>query len=271
MRKALFGFAIASLMSCLSPVEDATNGPHLLGVYRGDYGAMTRLHGLESELILRLDGTYRFFLVDSNTAVYTSKGGWKAKGNEMVWTGVARSPLYHGVFRIWDTLAAADTSYIRNVTDRGFERLEATVDTLYAPVVQWVKYRQIPAEKPLPEGAFQFTETYLDGIDTTIVDTAVTRLEITRGGPYIQHIFHNGKLYSTDVDSQWTQAGSFVVTSHNHFCSYETDDPYCGDGPSDFEYVARLSDIGDTGFHLWLTRDFTFLLSPYWADFRKAP
>lgn len=262
---------MASLASCLSPDEKAPDVQVLRGTYRGDHGPMTRIRGLESELILDGNGSYRYFLIDSNTAVYTSKGKWKTSEGEMIWTGIARSFLYHGVFKIWDTLAASDTSYLRNVTEAGFERLEATVDSQYASVIQWVKYRRIPDAKPLPEGAFHFSEFYLDGIDTSITDTALIRLEINHNGPYVQSIFHNGKLYSTDVDSQWTQAGSFVVTTSNHYCSYDGGSPYCGKSPSDFEYVARLANIGDTAFHLWLGRDFTFQLFPYWADFRKTP
>jgi hypothetical protein len=232
---------------------------------------MTRIHGMESELILNEDGTFRYFQIDSNTAFYTAKGEWKATGKDMAWSRVSRSYLYHGGFKIWDTLASPDTSYLRNVADSGFERLEVSTDTLYVSVLRWVTYRRITPAGPLPRGTFEFSETYRDGVDTTRTDTGLTRLEITHDGPYVQRIFLNGAVSMTDVDSLWTQAGTFLITTRNRHCEYETGYTACSDAPSDYEYVARLSDVGDTAFHLWIAPDFTYQPRPFWAKFQRVP
>ena len=272
MGKVFLCIAAALLVSCLSPEEDPPpKGFAMTGTFRGDHGAITRLRGFESELIINADGTFRFFLIDSNTATFTFKGKWKGAEREMVWTDIARSYVYHGAFRVWDSLAAPDTSYLRNVTDSGFERLEATLDVKYVSTIQWIRYRRIPAENPLPEGAYIFRETYRNGVDTTLTDTALTRLEIARNGSYIQKIFTNGILTSSDADSQWTQAGTFLITSRNHYCSYESDASYCGDSPLDFEFVARLSHPEENAFRLWIPQGTSFQPFAYWADFRKAP
>jgi hypothetical protein len=217
------------------------------------------------------DGTFRYFQIDSNTAVFTSKGKWKIGKEEMVWSGISRSYFYHGAFRKWDTLTSPDTSYLRKVTDSGFERLEATYDSQFASTAQWVKYRRLPDPNPLPEGAYVFSETYRNAIDTAVTDTDSTRLEITHEGSYVQKLFTNGILASMDVDSQWTQVGNYLITSRNRYCSYDTGSSYCGDSPADFEYVARLEDIEEKGFHVWIPAGSSIQGVSFWADFRKAP
>jgi hypothetical protein len=241
------------------------------GTYRGDHGDITRLHAVESELILSENGTFRYFLINANTAYFTAKGRWSATDQNMAWTRVARSYLYHGGFKIWDTLAAPDTSYLRNLTDSGFERLEVTFDTLDVSVIRWVTYHRISPVKALTEGSYEYTETYRDGYDTTLTDTGRTRLEITRNGPYVQRLFQNGIPSMTDVDSAWTQAGSFLITTRNHHCEFEPGFTACSDAPFDYEYVAQLSEVGDTTFQLWIAPDFTYQPSPYWATLHKAP
>lgn len=271
LRKFIFGFAIPVLSSCLFTVDHTPPTLPLAGTYHGDHGVMTRTYGLESELILDGNGTFRYFLIDSNTAFYTSKGRWKATENDMVWTGVARSYLYHGSFRMWDTGAIPDTSFLRNVSDSGFERLEVTYDTLFISVLRWVGYRLISPEQPLPEGTFEFKETYPDGVDPTLTVTGLTRLELTRNGRYTQQVFRNGVLNMEDVDTLWTQAGTHLITAGNRHCEFEPGYTSCSDAPSDYEYVARLSNVGDTAFYLWMAPSFTYQPSPFWAAFQRAP
>ncbi|MEO6095590.1 MAG: hypothetical protein ABIW76_07890 [Fibrobacteria bacterium] len=272
MLKGYLCLAAVLLVSCLSPEEDPP--PYSLalsGVYRGDHGGITRTRGVASELILNPDGTFRHFLIDSNSATFTSKGKWKTSNKEMVWTQIARSYFYHGAFRIWDTLSAPDTSYLRNVTDSGFERLEATWDTQFVSTVQWVRYHRFPAAISLPQGTFTYTETYRNGIDTSLIDTAETRLEIARSGPFVQKIFTNGGLTSMDVDSLWIQAGTFLITSRNRYCSYDSAGSFCGNSAFDFEYVARLAHIEGGAFDLWIPPGTSYQEIGYWAEFRKAP
>lgn len=259
------------LSACLFEEENAPPVPPRAGAYRGDHGAITRLHGFESELILGEDGSYRYFLIDTNTAFYTAKGRWKASDKEMVCKGVTRSFLYHGGFKTWDTLAAPDTSYLRNVSDSGFERLEVTYDSQYVSVLHWVEYRRLSPVGALPEGAFAFTESHPDGVDSTLTVTDSTRVEITRNGHYVQHTYRNGEPYISDVDSSWTQAGSFLITSRNRHCEYEPGYTSCSNAPLDYEFVARLDDVRETAFHLWLAPGFTYKPVPYWAEFLKSP
>lgn len=270
MRKYLFGLAIPALSACLFSVDGPSKPSPQAGVYRGDHGELTRKVGLESELVLDTDGTFRYFLINANTAEYTAKGRWTGGAKEMIWTGVARSFLYHGAFRYWDTVEIPDTSYLRNVTDSGFERLEVTYDTLFVSVARWIQYRRITPENPLPEGTYEFTETYPDGADTTVTVTGLTRLKIDRNGMYVQHIYRDGVLDMMDVDSSWSQAGTYLITGRNHHCGYEPGFASCSDAPFDYEYVARLSAVGDSAFRLWMGPDFTYQPIPYWADFRKV-
>ncbi len=270
MRKFLFGLAIPALTACLFNEGEPSRAHPQSGVYKGDHGEMTRMEGLESELILDADGTFRYFRINSNTATYTSKGSWKAGEKTMIWSGVARSYYYHGSFRYWDTVGTADTSYIRNVTESGFERLEVTWDTLFVPVARWIQYRRFTPENPLPEGTFEYEETYRYGVDTTLMVTGLTRLKIDRNGMYVQHIYRDGVLDMMDVDSAWIQAGSHLITGRNRHCGYDSGFVDCSNAPFDYEYVARLSDVGETGFRLWMGPDFTYQPSPHWAEFRKV-
>ena len=189
----------------------------------------------------------------------------------MVWTGVARSFLLHGGFKKWDTLRSPDTSYLRKVTDAGFERLEATYDSLFTAVLHWVSYRRVAPAKALPEGTFEFAETYADRIDTTKTINGLTRLKIDRDGHYIQEIFRDGVLYLTDVDSVWTQAGTQLITTRNRHCDHEPGRALCADAPPGYEYIARLAEVADTSFSLWMSHDFTFQPGPFWAEFRRVP
>lgn len=271
MRKFIFGLAIPLLSACLSSTDNPEPARPTAGAYSGDHGVMTRIHGLESELILDESGAFRYFLIDSNTALYTAKGRWGASDKDMVWTGVARSYLYHGGFRTWDTLAFPDTAFLRNVTDSGFERLEVTYDTLYISVLRWIRYHRIAPVNPLPEGTFDFSETYPDGVDPTQTVKGLTRLKIDRNGPYTQQLYRDGVLVSEDVDSLWTQAGTHLITTRNRHCTFEPGYAACGAAPPDYEYVARLDEVGDKAFNLWIAPDFTFQPGPFWADFEKAP
>jgi hypothetical protein len=267
------GLALPLLLTaCMSATENPPPASPQAGTYRGDHGDMTRQHGFESELILDVNGDFRYFQIDSNTAFFTAKGKWGAIENGMVWKGIARSYLYHGGFKIWDTLASPDTSYIRKLTDSSFERLEVTFDTQYVSILRWVDYHLVPPADLLPEGAFEFGETYRDGVDTTRTDTGLTRLEITRNGQYVQTIFRNGKPVMSDVDAEWFQAGTFLITTGNHHCEYEYEPDFtaCSDAPFDYEYVARLDKVESTAFHFWMSSDFTYQPSPYWAKFEKA-
>jgi hypothetical protein len=265
--------AISLFTACTSPVENPTPTSPQTGTYQGNHGELTRRYGVESELTLDGNGTFRYFQIENNTARLTSKGKWGVTEKEMVWTGVARSYLYHGSFKYWDTLTAPDTSYIRKVTDSGFERLEVSYDTLFGSILRWVDYRLVRPANPLPEGAFAFSETYRNGADTNLTDTGLTHLEIARNGPYLQTIFLNGKPSMSDIDSSWTQVGSFLITSRNHHCEYEyaPDFTACSDAPFDYEYVARLHEVGSSTFQLWMGPDFTYQPNPYWATFEKAP
>jgi hypothetical protein len=270
-RLRILGLALPLLSACMSATENPPPASPQAGTYRGDHGDMTRLHGFESELILDGDGAFRYFQIDSNTAFFTAKGKWGSTENGMIWKGIARSYLYHGGFKIWDTLAAPDTSFIRKLTDSGFERLEVTFDTQYVSVLRWVDYHLVSPANLLPEGTFESSETYRDGVDTNLTDTGLTHLEITRNGQYIQKIFRNGEPLMTDVDSEWTQAGTFLITTRNHHCEFEPGYTACSDAPFDYEYVARLDQVGSTAFHFWMSTDFTYQPSPYWAKFEKAP
>ena len=273
MRRMLLIVAAASLAGCFLGTEDPSPPRLSPGAYRGNHGQLTRLHDLESELVLDPDGTFRYFQIDSNTAYFTAKGKWKAQGNSMEWSGVSRSYLYHGGFGLWDTLASPDTSYLRNITDSGFERLETTYDTQFVSVVRWIPYRLFEAEADLPAGKFEYRETYRNGVDSTLTDTALTRLEITRDGRFLQDTFLNGVLTMTDVDSQWTQRGHYLITSHNRHCEYQYDPEYiaCGDSSPGFEFIARIGEVDEDGFRLWISPDHTRLESPYWVEPVKIP
>jgi len=270
LRKYIFCLALPALTACIFGGNDQSPASPKPGVYRGDHGEITRREGLESELILGLDGTFRYFLIQANTAGYTSKGLWTVGDAGMIWSRVARSFLYHGAFRMWDTVGIPDTSYLRNVTDAGFERLEVTYDTLFVSVARWVRYRRIEPVAPLPEGTYEFAETYPDRVDSGETIDGLTRLEIHRDGMYIQHIYEDGVLEMLDEDSAWIQAGTYLITSRNHHCEYEPGYASCGSAPFDYEYVARLSDVGEDGFSLWMGPDFTYQPGPHWAEFRKA-
>ena len=270
MRKILFGALVWLPAACLSPTDTPPSPKPLPGVYRGDHGT-TWTRGLESELILDSHGAFRFFLIDSNTAFYTAKGEWKATEKEMVWSRTSRSYLYHGGFRVWDTLAFPDTSYLRKVSDSGFERLEVASDSHFVSVLRWVEYRRIPPMTPLAAGMYEFRETYRDGVDTAVIDTGLTRLDISRDGPYVQRLFQNSKPTFTDSDSFWTQAGTFLITSRNHHCAHEDGKDICSDAPDEYEYVARLDRVTQSAFRLWIAPDFTFQPEPFWAAFSLEP
>lgn len=267
MRQILLAISLVILSACRSPTGNADHPGLRPGAYRGDHGTIASRRGMESELILDSSGTFRFFLIDSNTAVFTSKGEWDAAGMAMVWSGISRSYLYHGGFRLWDTLAAPDTSFLRNISDDGFERLEVSTDSQYASILRWVRYAKIAGSNPLEAGAYEFLETFSNGVHAEVIDTGLTRLEISSPGPYVQRLFVNGILSSMDVDSRWYQEGTFLITGGNRHCGYETGYTSCGDAPPEYEYVARLSHVSDTGFHLWIAPDFTFQSGPFWAGF----
>lgn len=274
MRMFIHGLALLVLSACRltqNADEDPASARPKAGTYRGDHGEMTAIHGLESELILSDDGAFRYFLIDSNTALYTSKGRWSSSDGEMVWTGHSRSYLYHGSFRQWDTLDRPDTTFLRNVSDSGFERLEITYDTLFTSVLRWVNYRRINPAGPLQDGFYEFTETYADEVDPTVQRTGITRLEITRNGPYKQAIYRDGVLLRSDEDSRWFQSGTHLITTGNRHCEFEPGYSSCHPAPADYEYVARLSGVGDTAFSLWMAPSFSFQESPHWAVFVKAP
>lgn len=273
MRKHLICLSLPLLWACTSPVENAPPSGPQAGTYQGDHGEMTRLYGMESELILDGNGSFRYFQISHNTAVFTTTGKWGITDKEMVWRQIARSYLYHGGFKYWDYLSSPDTSFIRKVTDSSFERLELSRDTLSEYILRWVDYRLVTPVKILPEGVFEYSETYRNGADTLLTDTGLTHLEINRGGHYIQKIYLNGRLSMSDVDSSWTQAGSFLITSRNHHCEYEyaPDFTACSEAPIDYEYVARLDKVENSAFHLWMGPDFTYQPEPYWAPFEKAP
>ncbi len=273
MRIYIIGLAFSLLVACSSPVENPPPTGPQTGTYLGDHGEMTRLYGMESELILNGDGSFRYFQISRNTAVFTATGKWAIRERELVWKQIARSYLYHGGFKYWDYLSSPDTSLIRKVTDTSFERLEVSRDTLFEYILRWVDYHLVTPVKILPEGVFEFSETYRNGTDTLRTDTGLTHLEIDRDGHYIQKIYLNGKLSMSDVDSSWTQAGSFLITTRNHHCEYEYDPDFtaCSDAPFDYEYVARLDKVETSAFHLWMGPDFTYQPEPYWAPFEKAP
>jgi len=226
------------------------------------------LRNLESELILDANGGFRFFMIDSNTAFYVSKGKWFAGEGELVRTGVSGSYLYHGGFKRWDTLAEPDTSYLRNVSDSGFERLEAVPDTLFGSILRWVRYRIFTPQMRLPQGRFEFMDTFPNGVDTQKTDTGLTRLQIASDSPYVQYYLRNGTLTYTDVDSLWVQAGSFLITSRNRHCAYGPGYESCGEAPAEYEYVARLDQVAKSSFRLWIAPDFTYQSGPFWATFK---
>lgn len=257
------------LTACLSAVEERATGYPAAGTYQGDHGTMTRRQGLESELILREDGTFRYFFIDSNTAFQTAKGAWSVEGERMEWKDWSRSYLYHGGFRRWDTADAPDTSLLRNVEESGFERMELTYDTLYAPVIRWIRYTRISPEARLPDGEFEFSEAFRDPVDSNLTIRGSTRLEIARDGHYVQKIYHDGEIVMEEVDSLWSQAGTYLITTRNRHCGYEPGYVSCSSAPPEYEYVARLDQVGEDGFSLWIAPDFSYQPGPHWAAFRK--
>jgi hypothetical protein len=271
MRGLTFGLAFPVLTACLGGMDGTTSPWPAPGTYRGDHGPMTDTHGLESELVLGEDGSFRYFFIYRNTAFQTSKGEWSADADRMIWRGMIRANLYHGGFRQWDTAATPDTSILRKMDAFGFERLELSYDSLFGSVIRWVGYRLVTPEAKLPEGAFEYSETYPDPVDTTLTIQGLTRLEFIRDGLYNQKIFQNDYLIMEDVDSSWTQSGTHLITTRNRHCAYEPGYASCGAGPPGYEYIARLSDVGYASFRLWVADDFSFQPGPHWAEFRKTP
>lgn len=267
MQKINLCIAIAMVFGCQSPFENSTANQIEPGNYRGYHGKLTDTYGIETELVLNTEGTFRYFFIEQNTAFQTFKGNWHLNENEMILTRKLRSSLYHGGFRVWDTLETPDTTYLRKVTSNSFERLEVTYDTLFNPIAKWIQYQLFPQENTLSDGNYEFRESFKNGVDTTIIDSAITFLSIYNNKLYTQNILINGEQYMSDTDSSWTQVGSFLITSKNNHCEYEPGYSHCMDASPGYEYIARLTNIHSSHFQLWLAPGYTFQPEPLWADF----
>jgi hypothetical protein len=269
------GMGCVLLAGCIENSIDKSTEPATqikYGVYHSDYGAAGRSQAHESEMVLEADGRYHFFEIQDTTAWDITKGIWESRdGQLIVKSGLQRFAHYSYLFDGWDTLPN-DTSYLRGISEDGFERLEVSRDSgLYYPVVRWVRYLRIePAQ--VADGKYAFTETYPDYVDSAQTHSATAYMDLARNGPYEDGRSEDGRLLWKFHSATWSQLGSFLVVTGAHEVDYDSagvPTDYALDSNS--EYVARIRAATPDSFQQWIPPDQTSTASEHWVTWRRTP
>lgn len=268
--------AAAFLAACVFDSNENGSGEKRIapGFYRGDHGLATRLFGLESALILDSNGSFRFFRIDSNAVDHEIKGTWRAVADNMIWNGILSSwSQYTGEFTSWDTLHLPDTSLLRNVTGMGFQRLEVSRDSTGNSSVLWVQYQRTAPEPALPDGSYEYTDTFPDYTDITQNQFATTRYEVHRNGAFFETDILNSLPQLETQFAAWSEVGPFLIANHSSYRSADSAGQFgpWNTYPPEFEKVIYLRNVEDSSFQVWVPWDFSNLDHPYWADFHTAP
>jgi hypothetical protein len=245
------------------------------GFYRGDYGITGRALGLESEMILDANGSFRYFEIHSNEPFRIARGAWNSSADFMVWTSYSLGRAYEddGMdFDEWSILHA-DTSLLRLITDTSFERLEVTRDTLGHSLRRWIPYQRAALPGVPACGRYEYAETYTDFFDTVPI-AGRTFIELHTDGSYHDGRFANNIPMYEFEGARWIQAGSFLLTERNRARFYDSTlkafEPWY-EYDSSYVYVARISDIQGDSFKNWVASAATYQGVPYWAVYRRSP
>jgi hypothetical protein len=242
------------------------------GAYHSDYGAAGRSQKHESEMVLDADGRYHFFDIQDTTAMGMTKGNWEFRdGSLIVKSGLQRYAHYSYLFDSWDTIPA-DTSYLREISNDAFERLEVSRDSgLYYPVVRWVQYRRIEPMQ-IADGRYQFTETYAYPSDSTRLHAGLAYMIVTRNGSYEDGRSVDGRPLWIFQSATWSLLGSFLVVTGAHGEDYDsagTATPFTLD--ADAEYISRIRAASPDSFQQWIPSDQTNTDSEHWVTWRRTP
>lgn len=263
--------AVLFVSGCIFDVRESPGANALKpGAYHSDYGAAGRDQNHESEMVLEAGGGFHFFEIQDTTAWGITKGNWESHDGELILkSGLRRFAHYSYLFDSWDTVPA-DTSYLRQISDDAFERLEVSRDSgLYYPVVRWVQYHRF---EPLPiaDGQYAYTENYPDYYDSTKIHSDTAYMNLTHSGSYEDGRFEDGKLLWVFQSEHWSQLGSFLVVTAAHGNNYDT----LGVGTefsldSNAEYVARVRVLGRDSLEQWVPSDQAFTFVDHWVTWRR--
>jgi hypothetical protein len=245
------------------------------GFYRGDYGILSQVSGLESEMILDANGHFQYFEIHANEPFYIAQGTWNSSAGFMVWSSYSLGRAYEddGMdFDEWHALKA-DTSLLRRVTDSSFERLEIAQDTLDHSLRQWISYRRSVLPGVLAYGRYEYTETYTNYFDTVPI-AGRAFIELHTDGSYLDGRFANNIPVYEFEGARWIQAGSFLLTKRNRARFYDSTlkvfEPWY-EYDSNYVYVAHIRDIQGDSFQNWVASAASYQGFPYWADYRRLP
>ncbi len=171
------------------------------GFYRADYGPDYAADSIDLEMILNPDGTYRWFAVQYNDAVYQERGRWFSSRTYLALSQRTYGyPVALGVFDAFIS-GADDTSSIRAVTDTSFERLE--LDPSGENSV-WLRYTLAADAQPVP-GIYAW-ET-----PDSVADINRVEHHLETSGRWGWNFFFNGKPLQEIEAPHWIKAGTFLV------------------------------------------------------------
>lgn len=225
------------------------------GLYAGDYSLIdtSRFAGMESELLMDADGTFRHLFIYQDDAIFDHGGRWAQSGGDFHFTDIRASESNGGVFLQYAPLED-DTNAVRAVTDSAFTRNEWT------PLRQkpyWIAYKRKTGLPALSEGAYyhHVLDTFAIAADTSdpgdtvkIVDN-LYRFELTGG---------DSLLFSMTIDSQevyqlrarYRQFGSFLVTEEHRDRGKDSAGVFGEWEPKEGTIFMKLKNVSDTAFVL---------------------
>jgi len=229
--------------------------------------------GLESEMVLDSNHQFRCFFMRDTTPWGILRGSWESHDGMLVWKNAVVRNSHGGFdFDYWEKYPI-DTSYLRGISDSGFERLEISVDTQYFQLVRWVKYRRMQPLPKLNAGRYEFTETYQDYFDSAH-STGMSYVELT-SGTYRDGRVNNGIPVYEFESTHWFQSGSFLIMQNSRSRSYDTATKSFSTwdtfpAAAQYEYVVRLRDIQSRRFQQWVPIDMSYQGAPYWVTWQRV-
>ena len=243
------------------------------GAYHSDYGAAGRSQGHESELVLEANGKFHFFGIQDTTAWEVTKGNWKSGDGEtlILTSSLQRYAHYSYLFDSWDSLPP-DTSYLRQISDNAFERLEVSYDSgFYSPVVRWVQYRRFEPQT-LSDGQYVFTEVYPDYYDSATLHAGSAYMNLVRNGSYADGRSEDGKPLWDFQSLHWTQLGSFIIVTGANGHNYDSSGTVSAfQLDSNAEFVAQVRAVGRDSFQQWIPEDQSFTNLQHLVTWRRKP
>lgn len=218
------------------------------GLYTADYSGVAdpQGYGLEEEISINDDGSYRMFWLSHNDPVLDQRGSW----SQNVYDARNGNALrFSSVKELWigqsDSLLPADddTNSVINVSGNSFTRLE------YTPFRQkplWIKYT-LQSYPTIKDGDYFFAQA----ADST---HSPTTIKISFSGSDFSYTYSD-TAEKYQAHAKWFQIGTILATTNNaqrYFSDSLKAFPDQWDSTSlSSEILQRVRNVADSGFEMF--------------------